>query len=629
MLGGPTEIPTEASMIKTKPKKFPIALILSMQAAFFLDGTGLPSIASRLAEEQYAVLTEAHNRVYKRDFIDWSKEIWGDPIPAKKGEMLREGMQVGTANKSWAEISWPSVTTRAWENSVVAISPGKRLVYLLNGEMLFQLDKNRKNKGDTVIWTRVLQLRLHGTSVLVQAMKDFTRVAVLEGVIDVTNRYDNSVISLKPGTVYEVRTGSAPVSPQSNNRDQMPQGGFGNTSTNSFGQGNSPTNRSNSGQSNQNYANQLNSSDWQAFKEMKERMPGIPDPQNWGASDYQKFNDMKSKWSFMKQQEEAKKQQEEDYKKQYWQNKENQISPQDWQKRQKLQEMKEQWERDKYNKGATPQSTIDFAIGTIDGEPDIYPYSPSNYNFDNLVNNSTSKSFAEVKYGQECPQGQSQSQGNCYKDQNADPQCNMSDSQKWQKDQSQNWKQDCQQQHLQNCPQNMKSGLITNWQEPQTPTMQKPPSLFSAPPIAGSRWDTHELAPLTVRAKQSVKNTDSAFVKEIVSWNAPPINVFRTDRSATNIYLADTDAILKHPLLSSSYGNKIASHDLIASSLGRYSAASKGLAGDPTQVRNQVFDESVAVLQSPTVSSYQTGSQISPGNKLPGARKELNSALNR
>src|SRR3990167_4350134 len=126
-------------------------------------------------------------------------------------------MQVGTAAHSWAQISWPSVTTRSWENSVVAISPGKRLVYLLNGQMLFQLNNDRPAKTDYIILTKLLQARVHGTTVMIQAMGDFSRIAVMEGVVDVTNRLDNSVVSIKPGVVYEVRTGRAPASLVPNN----------------------------------------------------------------------------------------------------------------------------------------------------------------------------------------------------------------------------------------------------------------------------------------------------------------------------------------------------------------------------------------------------------------------------
>ena len=153
-----------------------------------------------------ALLTEAKGTVYKRGFIDWSKEKWGEAQPAKVGDTLGEGMQVGTGDKSWAQIAWQYVTCRAWANSVYAIAPHQRLVYLSNGEMLFHLDKNRagKDKDNYCIWTNLLQARVRGTTVLVQATADKSRITVLEGTVDVLNKLDHSVVRIKPGVVLEV-----------------------------------------------------------------------------------------------------------------------------------------------------------------------------------------------------------------------------------------------------------------------------------------------------------------------------------------------------------------------------------------------------------------------------------------
>lgn len=154
-----------------------------------------------------ALLTEAKGTVYKRGFIDWSKEKWGDPSPAKVGDVLEEGMQVGTGDKSWAQIAWQYVTCRAWANSVYAIAPHQRLVYLSNGEMLFHLDKNRKDKDKDqyCLWTNLLQARIRGTTVLVQATPDRSRITVLEGTVDVLNKLDHSVVRIRPGVVLEVQ----------------------------------------------------------------------------------------------------------------------------------------------------------------------------------------------------------------------------------------------------------------------------------------------------------------------------------------------------------------------------------------------------------------------------------------
>ncbi|MFN8656953.1 MAG: FecR domain-containing protein [Candidatus Obscuribacterales bacterium] len=163
--------------------------------------------SSTAAQAQFAAkLTEARGSVYKRGFIDWNREQWGEPAPAKAGDALNEGMQVGTGDNSWAQISWTNIKTRAWANSVYAIAPNQRLVYLIGGEMLFQLDKNRKDKSEYHVWTNLLHARIRGTTVLVQSTGEVSRVTCLEGHIDVINRTDNSVIHLKPGAVYEIKS---------------------------------------------------------------------------------------------------------------------------------------------------------------------------------------------------------------------------------------------------------------------------------------------------------------------------------------------------------------------------------------------------------------------------------------
>lgn len=151
-----------------------------------------------------AKLTEAHGDVYKRAFIDWTKEALGDPSPASVGEILHEGMQIGTGEKSWAQVQWRHMSARAWANSVYAIAPNQRLVYLVSGEMLYQLDKNRKEKSPYFVWTNLLQARIRGTTVLFQATKTVSRITVLEGTVEVLNKIDRSVVTLSPGVVYEV-----------------------------------------------------------------------------------------------------------------------------------------------------------------------------------------------------------------------------------------------------------------------------------------------------------------------------------------------------------------------------------------------------------------------------------------
>lgn len=169
-----------------------------------------PSPAS--ARDVSAVLTAKKGTVFKREFRDWNREEWGEPAPAEVSDQLREGMQIGTGNESWAEVQWPNVKTRAWANTVFAVAPNKRLVYLTGGEMLFRLDKHRKDKDDYYIWTKVLQARIRGTTVLVQAKGQITRFTVMEGTVELTNRLDKSRVMLQPGAVWEIKGYGQPTS---------------------------------------------------------------------------------------------------------------------------------------------------------------------------------------------------------------------------------------------------------------------------------------------------------------------------------------------------------------------------------------------------------------------------------
>lgn len=184
-----------------------LCIILTSQTAAF----------AKNEKNTSARITEAHGDVYKRGFVDWEKEEWGEPSKATKGDVLLEGTQVGTGDKSWAQLTWSYITARAWANSVYAIAPNQRLVYLMGGEMLYHLDKNRKDKSDYFVWTKLIQARLRGTTVLFQCHDDTTRVTVLEGVVDILNRKDKSVIRLEPGVVYEIKELNTQATPTASN----------------------------------------------------------------------------------------------------------------------------------------------------------------------------------------------------------------------------------------------------------------------------------------------------------------------------------------------------------------------------------------------------------------------------
>jgi len=173
------------------------ALLISNPSVAIAAGT--KSLAPNEAR-----LTEAHGDVHKRAFSDWTRESMSEPSPAAIGEVLHEGMQIGTGDRSWAQLSWRHLSARAWANSIYSIAPNQRLVYLVGGEMLYQLDKNRKDKSAYYVWTNLLQARIRGTTVLFQATKETSRITVLEGTVEVLNKVDRSVVTLSPGVVYEI-----------------------------------------------------------------------------------------------------------------------------------------------------------------------------------------------------------------------------------------------------------------------------------------------------------------------------------------------------------------------------------------------------------------------------------------
>jgi hypothetical protein len=156
------------------------------------------------------LITEAKGTVQKRTNEDWTAPAIKEQfVPASKGDRLKDGMQVATGDKSYAQLTWPDVTSRAWANSIYSIAPSHRLVYLQSGQMLFNLDKHRKDKREYVLWTNLLQARVRGTTVFVQTDGKHSQIAVLEGYIDVLNRKDKSVVRVYPGAVYDIQSQSS------------------------------------------------------------------------------------------------------------------------------------------------------------------------------------------------------------------------------------------------------------------------------------------------------------------------------------------------------------------------------------------------------------------------------------
>lgn len=176
-----------------------------------LANTVSPAVTANAPTADSGLLTEVKGNVFTRGFEDKERQVWSAPAPAHLGDVVSDGMQVGTGDDSWTQCKFKHVTARAWENSVYMISPKQKLVYLVGGELLFNLDKHRPDKSAYSIWTKYLHATVRGTTLLVQSTAEVSRVSVLEGSVDVTNRLDQSVVTLTPGSVYEVKAKDSEV----------------------------------------------------------------------------------------------------------------------------------------------------------------------------------------------------------------------------------------------------------------------------------------------------------------------------------------------------------------------------------------------------------------------------------
>lgn len=197
------------------------------------------SAVANSAEAAYrsnsATLTGAAGNVTRMDYVDNARQVLGEPQPARVNDILKEGSLVATGASSWAEVCWTSVKTRAWSNTVVRVCPNARLVYLQGGEVLFRLDKGRKNRDDVYsVGTKLLQARIHGTTVTVTHRGNLSEIIVQEGLVEVLNKVDGSKVKLGPGVVYQVRaklSGSVPGFDNGKNSGSKPGPAASNSSS--------------------------------------------------------------------------------------------------------------------------------------------------------------------------------------------------------------------------------------------------------------------------------------------------------------------------------------------------------------------------------------------------------------
>lgn len=151
--------------------------------------------------EESGTLTLSQGAVYKRGFADEDKTEWAPPAVAAQGDAVEDGMQIGTGRNSLSEVRWGNITLRSAENTVYTMMPKKNLVYVVGGEFLFNHDRKRGD-SDYTIWTEHVQVVAKGTTLLFQQGSNGSRVSVIEGVAEITNRLDKSIVTLTPGMSY-------------------------------------------------------------------------------------------------------------------------------------------------------------------------------------------------------------------------------------------------------------------------------------------------------------------------------------------------------------------------------------------------------------------------------------------
>lgn len=151
--------------------------------------------------EGEGTLTFAEGQVYKRGFSDDAHTQWAAPVLASKGDFIDDGMQIGTGKDSFSEAKFDNITLRSAPNTVYTVSPKQNLIYVVGGKFLFNHDR-KAGDSDYTIWTEHAQVVAKGTTLLFDQGGNGTRVSVLEGIAEITNRLDRSVLQLTPGMSY-------------------------------------------------------------------------------------------------------------------------------------------------------------------------------------------------------------------------------------------------------------------------------------------------------------------------------------------------------------------------------------------------------------------------------------------
>ena len=172
----------------------------------------------------FAKATQVAGLVTKSEPSDQTRSSYGDFLPCHVGDKLPESTLVQTGKSSSAEVRWVNNgkdvgVTRLWPLSLATITSKSRLVFLQKGIVIHQ----RKNDStDHVIETKLLQARVHGTTVRVWSDENSDKILVTETDskkgVEVYNKINKSRIMLQPGIVLEVRnvllkSSTTPITP--------------------------------------------------------------------------------------------------------------------------------------------------------------------------------------------------------------------------------------------------------------------------------------------------------------------------------------------------------------------------------------------------------------------------------
>jgi hypothetical protein len=177
-------------------------------------GTTLPvaqfgtSVMARPAQMECAKATVVNGNVVKAIPDKQNRIVANVKTPCKVGDLLPNGsvVQTGKETKSFAELKWGTgKITRIWKDSIVRVfcreSGRVDTVCVLGGSMLFRKDHKDPEDPDQWVETKLLQARIHGTTVTVHVLPYETKFKVVEGgPVFTKNKVTGEVKEISAGT---------------------------------------------------------------------------------------------------------------------------------------------------------------------------------------------------------------------------------------------------------------------------------------------------------------------------------------------------------------------------------------------------------------------------------------------